>query len=219
MKRSLLFFALAAMFAIPSFAQHRNFDLTPFVTWVDISGDSVVQGPPSTTDEFRVRFKSDIGYGVNANIFWGDHLSTEFGAAVVKPRLSSDPSNSSIPASAVGDLQMIPITGTLQWHFSPNGFIDPYIGGGVAYVLFDDVDNGRDLSNTDLNKINFKDDMGFVVNAGLGIRLSNSLGINLDGKYVPVHSKATAEFASGPAQGQKIDVNPLMLSAGLRWSF
>ena len=51
---------------------------------------------------------------------------------------------------------MTPLTGVLQWHFAPAGFIDPYIGAGAAYVLFDNV-NG--YGNLGVDKINFKDDV------------------------------------------------------------
>ena len=112
---------------------------------------------------------------------------------------------------------MIPITGILQFHLAPNGFIDPYIGGGAAYVLFDDIE---DIGLDDLDRIDFKDDVGFVVNAGVGIRLGNRFGIVLDGKYVPIEADATAiNLGATEEDDTRVDISPIIISAGLHFAF
>jgi outer membrane protein len=114
---------------------------------------------------------------------------------------------------------MIPITGVVQWHFIPKGRIDPYIGAGAAYVLFDKLDSANDFGNLNVSSIDFKDDAGLALNAGLGIGLTDHFGITIDGKYVPLKSNARATFVNGSGGETKVDINPAIFSAGLTFRF
>ncbi len=219
MKKTIVsMFVIAAFVAVPIFAQSRSVDVSAFANWVDLSGDHTFQGP-NAIDNANLNFNSKVGYGAAINVFWADRISTEFAVSVVNPDVAFTSNNPAVPAFTGGSLQMIPITGTLQYHFNPNGRVDPYLGAGVAYVLFDNVDNISDLNNVTLRKIDFQDDGGFVANAGLSFDLSPHLAILGDVKYVPVRSSAKAEFASGPGQTTKVDINPLMVAAGLSFQF
>jgi outer membrane protein len=217
MKKLVVAFAVLAMFAaVPAAAQDRSVDIIGNVSWVDISGDNTFEG---SIDDFDVEFDSDMGYGLGINVFWGERVSTEFAASLISPEVTFNPTNGGVPGFLAGDLEMIPITATLQYHFAPNSRIDPYVGAGAAYVLFDDIDDSEDLDDIDVDSIEFDDDAGFVVNAGVDFSFSDSFALNLDAKYVPVEASANATFASGPGQAFDVEVNPLILSAGLRLKF
>jgi outer membrane protein W len=205
---------LLLVVAVPAEAQSRAFDLTGYVAWVDTSSEGTFDlNDPS--DPLGVELDAQMGYGLAANIFFGNRLSTEFAIYRVENELV-------FRRRAVGaegdDVEMMPITGVLQFHFAPNGFIDPYVGVGAAYVLFDDVDAPDELSNLDFESIDFDDDVGLALNAGLGIRITNNFGITLDGKYVPLESSATARRTTG-AQDTTFDMNPIILSAGVSIRF
>lgn len=209
-----LFVLLLLLVAVPATAQSRSFDLTGYVAWVDTSSEGTFDlNDPS--DPLAVELDAEMGYGLAANIFFGERLSTEFAIYRVENELVF---RRRAAASAGDEVEMMPITGVLQWHFAPNGFIDPYIGGGAAYVLLDDVDSPDELGNIDFESIDFDDDIGFVINAGLGIRLTNNFAITLDGKYVPLESSATARRTTG-AQDTTFDINPIILSAGVSIRF
>jgi outer membrane protein W len=197
------------------FAADRLFDVTGWASWVKPASDNTFNSPNSN-QPFNINFRGKLGYGLGVNVFFGQALSLAIDASEVKPDVEFG-----FPGSTLnqGNIKMIPITGVLQWHFIPKGFIDPYIGGGAAYVLFDNLQNFSDVGHLGINQINFKDDVGFVANAGLGINFSPRWGITGDVKYVPVKSSATAVFATGPNQSQKIKINPVIASAGLTLHF
>jgi outer membrane protein len=202
---------LALSFSVPALAQ-RSFDLTGNVVWVDATGGGSFE---DLADPADIEFDGDIGYGLAANIFFGDRLSAEFAISRVSPdaRLR----RRAVGAGATtGSVDIMPVTAVLQWHFAPNGFIDPYVGGGAAYVLFDNYDN-QGVSN--LDRVDIEDDVGFAVNAGLGIRLGGRLGLNFDAKYVPLEANATAVAITGPETEGRVDVSPIILSAGLSLRF
>ena len=113
---------------------------------------------------------------------------------------------------------MTPITGILQWHFAPGGGIDPYIGAGAAYVLFDKTNV---FHSATLSQINIKDDAGLALNAGVSFRLSRRLALTADGKYVPLKAGATPVYAAIPTIPIVLigKINPVIFSGGLTLRF
>ncbi|HYO75310.1 MAG TPA: OmpW family outer membrane protein [Thermoanaerobaculia bacterium] len=207
-------YVVAALFAlslsIPAFAQ-RAFDLTGNVVWVDPTGGGSFE---DLSDPADIDFDATAGYGIAANVFFGDRISAEFAISRVKPETRVR--RRVVGATTTADFEMIPMTAVLQFHFAPNAFIDPYIGGGAAYVLFDDVDNNG-LGN--LDRIDLEDDIGFAVNAGVGIKLGGRLGLVLDAKYVPLEANATAVTVTGADTEGRVDISPIIVSAGLSLRF
>jgi outer membrane protein len=206
--------ALLLLAAVPASAQNRAFDLTGYAAWVDTSSEGTFDD--TTSNPIDVNFDGTLGYGIGANIFWGDRISTEF--AIV--RVESDVSfrQRAVNNSGDTDAELMPITGVVQFHFAPNGRFDPYIGAGAAYVLIDDVDAPDELGNLDFEALDFDDDVGLALNAGLGIQFTNNLGLTLDAKYVPLESSARA-VRTGDVVDVKFDINPVILSAGLSLRF
>lgn len=203
------------LIASPTFAADRFFDLTGWATWVKPqSSDTFNSTAPNQA--FNVNFRGKLGYGAGVNIFIGQTLSLAVDASEVRPD-----ARYGFPGATLnqGSLRMVPITGILQWHFLPKGFVDPYVGAGAAYVLFHDINNVSDVGHVGVSQINFKDDAGLALNGGLGISLSPRIGLTGDIKYVPLKSSATAVFTSGPNQSQKIKINPVMASFGLTFHF
>ena len=92
--------------------------------------------------------------------------------------------------------------------------IDPYIGAGAAYVLFDNV-NGR--GNLNVNKINFKDDAGLALNGGIAFRITPDCP-DRRRKYVPLESSATAVYTTGTTTTH-VKINPVIFSGGLTFRF
>lgn len=218
MKKLLVLAGMLSFLSVPAMAQGRIFDVMAHATWVDISGEGAIDFS-ELDDDPLVGFEADQGWGAGVNLFIGSRFSIEVTASTVSPELTIDPGNSPIPGFVAGDLQMIPITGVAQFHFAPNGSFDVYVGAGVAYILFDDIDDARDLDQVEIDEIDFDDDYGMVYNAGLTYGLTRAIGLNLDAKYVPADASAQVRFTSGAGQELNIEVNPLILSAGIRIMF
>ena len=204
---------LASLLLIPTaFAQSRTFDLTANVVWLDPTGGGTFEDLSDPTD---LDFQAETGYGIAANIFFGGRLSTEFAIARVQPDATITRRRAT-GAEGSGNLQITPLTAVLQFHLAPNGFIDPYIGAGAAYVLYEFDAQGV----TNIDQIDFDDDVGLAVNAGLGIKLGQRFAINIDGKYVPIESDATAVVVgTNQERSGQFEVSPIIVSAGLSLRF
>lgn len=207
--------ALAFLLLVPTAAaQSRSFDLTGNVVWLDATGGGTFD---DLADPAEIDIEADIGYGLAANIFFGDRISAEFAVSRIEPETNVTRRRAVAGSGPGGNLSIMPVTAVLQFHFAPNGFIDPYVGAGAAYVIYD-FSASQGVHN--LNRIDFEDDVGLAVNAGLGIRLGQRFGINLDAKYVPIETNATAVVVDTNEQRSgEFNISPIILSAGLSLRF
>lgn len=205
------------LLSAPALAQDRSIDISVFGTWVDSSGRSTFQIGDDISNLEEVEFDSDFGYGLAVNVFWTPRISTEFAAALLEPDfiISERPR----AVTRIEPLEMMPLTAVLQYHFSPRSTLDFYVGAGAAYVIFDEIEDTDDIDDIEFDSIDFDDDVGLVVNAGLGWAFTPAFGLYLDAKYVPLDAAATAVVAGRPRDAQEIKVDPLMLSAGLTFRF
>jgi len=178
MKRIGFLIAIFLVAAVPAFA--AGFELEGWASWVN-TNSSTAFNSSAPNQPFGISLHNKLGYGAGANIFWADNISTDFSIVEVRPssRFVTTANGAVISGP---NLRMTPITGILQFHFSPKGAFDPYVGAGAAYVLFDNIDGPGSIG---VSKIHFKNDVGFVVNGGLQFGLSRGFALIADGKYGP----------------------------------
>ena len=219
MKPIRLALALACLAALPAFAGDRSFDLTGWAAWVDPNSSDTFNSP-APNQAFNVNFKGKLGYGIGANIFFGNHVSLAVDMVQVRPKATLRPRAVGGTSLTTTGTRMTPLTGVLQWHFAPGGVIDPYVGAGVAYVLFDKTNV---FGSPTLSQINYKDDAGLALNAGVSFRISRMLALTADGKYVPLKAAANAVGVPGvqPIVAVVVNgkINPVIFSGGLTLRF
>ena len=207
-----------SFFSFPAFAQDRTVDLSVFAAWASPNGRTSFEIADNPNDFDDIEFDSDQGYGAAVNVFWSDRISTEFAASLIDPEINiADAGRSRIVFNE--PLEMIPLTAILQYHFLGSGRFDPYIGVGAGYVLFQDINDENELDDVDFDSIDLEDDFAFAANAGLKIGFTDNFGLYLDAKYIPVTAEATAIVPGSPDATQEIDIDPLILAAGISFSF
>ncbi|MDX1582942.1 MAG: OmpW family outer membrane protein [Thermoanaerobaculia bacterium] len=200
--------------------QARTLDITARYSWIDLSGDTTLENTdPEDIDDVDIEFDSETGYGLAVNLFIGNRLSLEASASRFEPEAAATSNNPAIVAGALDNLEVVPLTAVLQLHLFPESTFDPYVGAGIGYVLFDDIEDREDFEQIDIERIDLEDDYGLVFNLGFSWDLMPGLALNVDGKYMPLDSAATVVFLTGPAEETSFEVNPLILSAGVSIQF
>ena len=93
----------------------------------------------------------------------------------------------------VGKTKHLPPTLSLQYHFTPQARVSPYVGAGLNMTLFFDEDTRGALEGQDLSL-----DTSFGVAALLGVdlRLSSTYFANAEIRYLDIDTKAKLDGTS-----------------------
>ena len=115
----------------------------------------------------------------------------------------------------VGDLNALPPTLTLQYHFSPDTAIRPYVGAGINFTLFSKVSlpvvNGLTHANATLDSSS----VGGALQAGFDYKVAHNSYLNFDIKKVYMNTDLKVNGTKVSA----ITVNPLLVGVGYGFKF
>jgi outer membrane protein W len=200
LKRLLVLFSVC-LFPLFAFAQSNEIGVFISTSQFD---DSEIN---DAGDIFDLKFDEDMGYGVSYNRYWTPAFSTEF--AYQKLGADLTVSFQDIAADA-GDLDLDVLSATGQFHFLRGSMFSPYVGGGVAYTS----GQSGSIDTAELEDVDLENELDWLVNAGVDIGLGRSMAIFVDGKYIAYEARA-----QGDSNDDAVDINPLILSAGLKFRF
>jgi outer membrane protein len=245
MKKTLLAVLLAAVFA-PSVAMAEQGDWVVRLRAAHINADedsnlratspSTFAGNPTGVDvvlngELEVDSNTipelDISYYVTKNI------ALELILAVGSKHdvnLKKTTNNVGIPAGDLnedlGEVNVLPPTLTVQWHFNPDQMIDPYIGAGVTYARFLDKNlrhagnNAAGIAGGDIEVD--RNSWGAALQAGVDINLKDGWLINADVKKLWIDTDVSFHHGDGLFPKQKIDnldIDPWVFGIGIGKKF
>lgn len=192
-----------SLFLLPLTAAAQNNELGVFISTSQIEDNEI----DDAGDIFDVEFDEDMGVGVLYNRFWLGGFSTEF----AYQRLGADLTLSADDvADQVAELDLDILSATAQLHFARGSMISPYIGGGVAYVSGE----AGSIDDDELGSEDLESELEFLINAGLNVGLGRSFAVFLDGKYVMYEARG-----EGDSDGEALDLNPLIISGGVKFRF
>ena len=128
---------------------------------------------------------------------------------------------SAVTQSALGSVNLLPPTLTLQWHFNPDQTIDPYIGAGVSYVRA--MDNGLTAQTTlgpQPIRIS-RNSFGPAIQAGVDYNIPDTKWlINADVKKIWFSTDVELNVANGGWKKiDSLDVDPWVVSVGFGRKF
>ncbi|MBU2642521.1 MAG: OmpW family outer membrane protein [Thiobacillus sp.] len=110
--------------------------------------------------------------------------------------------------ASLGKLNHLPPTLTLQYHFMPTGMFKPYVGAGLNYTRFYNVDLAPGLT-VDSNSF------GGALQAGVDIKVTENGYINLDVKKIWIGT----EVQSNGAKLTDLDIDPVVWGIGYGFRF
>lgn len=111
-------------------------------------------------------------------------------------------------AGSLGKLNVLPPTVTVQYHFNPTPTIKPYVGAGLNYTRFYNVD----LPGFKVDSNSF----GGALQAGVDIAVTKNGYINLDVKKIWIDT--TVKTTAG-ATVTDLDINPVVWGIGYGFRF
>lgn len=120
----------------------------------------------------------------------------------------------------VADAWLFPPAVTLQYHFDGMGAFKPYLGVGVQYIHFFNEKTGNNPLGA--SSVTLDDAFGFTLQAGLDVAIGNGWYLNADVKKTWLDTTAkwnNPTAVAVPAINAKVDLDPLIVSAGLGYRF
>jgi outer membrane protein len=124
------------------------------------------------------------------------------------------------PVSAkVAETDHLPPTFSIQYHFLPDGTLQPYVGAGVNYTTFFNTDVEQALVDLGIDDISLDDSFGLALQLGADWTFGNGWLLNFDLRWIDIESdlEATALGVSGELGTVKID--PWVYSINIGYSF
>lgn len=169
-------------------------------------GDLVVRlkainiAPDASSDIAGLDVDDKATAEIGSTYFFRPQWAVDFGITTAKHDIT-------LNGAGIGTTRIVPINITGQYHFMPSALIRPYVGAGLNYTRFSDVDilGGA----VDLDSGSF----GPVLQAGIDWAVSDRLMINFDVKKVWISTDA-----SGAASGG-VDVDPWVYGIGVGFKF
>ncbi|HEY8975264.1 MAG TPA: OmpW family outer membrane protein [Burkholderiaceae bacterium] len=181
----------------------------------DDSGDWIVR--------LRVTYlqsanKDDTGLGLSIN----DKTLPELDVTrFFTPNLAAElvltvPQKQTISAGGtpIGSLKHLPPALLLQYHVTGLGALRPYVGAGVNWTHFSDVQFDA-ATTAALHPSIKKDSFGAALQAGLDVPVGRGWLLNADAKWVQIKT----DIESSGAKVGTFKVNPWLLSVGAGYRF
>ncbi|MHB1244836.1 MAG: OmpW/AlkL family protein [Sulfuriferula sp.] len=144
---------------------------------------------------------SQIVPELDFSYFFSKHLATELILGTARHKVT-------LNGVSLGKVNHLPPTLTLQWHFAPDSKIRPYVGAGINYTRFYNVD----LAGLDVDRNSF----GGALQAGVDIAVSDNGYINLDVKKVYISTKVKTTAGQYVTD---LDIDPVIIGVGYGWRF
>ncbi|MDO9421513.1 MAG: OmpW family protein [Herminiimonas sp.] len=206
MKKSVLAVALVSLVSISSQVYAQQVQEGPWLVRVravhlDPANKSDPIGGIGASDRLTINSKTipevDISYFFTPN--WATELVLTYPQ---KQKVSLD-------GAEIGSFKHLPPTLTLQYHFTPQKTISPYVGAGINYTRISSVkllNGAADLESSSL---------GLALQAGVDFKLDKNWSLNLDVKKVQIRSDVNT--AAGQISAVKID--PWLIGVGVGYRF
>jgi outer membrane protein len=119
---------------------------------------------------------------------------------------------------SLGEVNVLPPTLTVQWHFLPDQMFDPYVGAGLNYTRF--MDNSLNLGANEIRVD--RNSWGAALQAGFDVNLKDGWLINADVKKLWIDTDVKMNLLAAGAGYKKIDsldINPWVFGIGIGKKF
>lgn len=215
MRKIILLAGAAAAFAVtPALAKEGDVLVRARAIIVAPNEDSgAVSGIPGSSLGVGDSVMPEVDFTYMAT----NHIGAELILATTKHNVSGRGSISGL--GDVADTWVLPPTLTIQYHFAPEGKVRPYLGAGINYSIFYSS-KARAPLNAALGptKVKLDDSVGYALQAGVDVPVSDRVFLNWDIKYIDM--RTTARLTSGATvRTARVNINPIVAGMGIGMRF
>lgn len=114
-----------------------------------------------------------------------------------------------LAGNKIGTVKHLPPTLTLQYHFTPQSPFSPYLGAGINYTRFSDVDLASGQITLD------NSGWGYALQGGIDYKFDKNWSLNVDVKYVDIAS----DVYMGGKSISNVQISPWLFGVGVGYRF
>ena len=125
------------------------------------------------------------------------------------------------PLSAkIAETDHLPPTFSIQYHFLPDGTLQPYVGAGLNYTTFFNTDVEQVLTDlTGITDIDLDDSFGLALQMGADWTFGNRWLLNFDLRWIDIESDLTASDGVDSEKLGTVKIDPWVYSINIGYSF
>jgi len=204
--------AILLALATPVLAKDNPGELSPWqvrirATTILPDEDASIRPVAGSADvEEAVIPELDISY------FFTNHIAAEL--VLLVSNHDVDATLAGVGKVDLGEVNLLPPTLLLQYHFRPHGTFRPYAGAGVNYTVFwnEDAPGGA------VTGIDYDNSIGYALQAGFDYGLDKHWMLNVDVKRYWLNTDANISSALGSLNAD-VDLDPWTISFGVGYRF
>jgi outer membrane protein W len=219
---SMRFRILVALFAFslvaPLFAQTTEIGF--FGNRATFTSDTATDAASGLTSA-TVKFDKKVGYGISFTQFLSPSTSIQVSGQTVRGDAKVTVAAGGVTAAeAGGSLDLKQFDAALHWYLNPRSSYKFYVGAGAAWMRQGKLTVAADATDSiPAGTIAIANKTTWLADAGIDLAISQAATITLSAKY----THYTATLAPTPDDPnklfQQLRLNPMILSAGLRFKF
>lgn len=145
--------------------------------------------------------------------FFTKHIATEL--ILGTSRHSVEATGTTLGTVKLGRVSLLPPTLNLQYHFYLGEHAKPYVGVGVNYTLFYDVNKG---SNPAVTSMSYNNTFAPELQAGMDLFVYKNWLVNVDVKYIFLNTTAHVGTVVGRLS-PNVRINPTLIGLGVGYRF
>lgn len=137
--------------------------------------------------------------------FFNDNISAELILATSRHDMGWQPGGLDL-----GHVWVLPPTLTAQYHFTPGNSFSPYVGAGLNYTFFYNVDPGA------YSSVKYDNGVGYALQAGMDYKLDSHWMLNADVKKIFLNTDVNV---NGGAVTADVNLDPWVIGFGVGYRF
>ncbi len=134
---------------------------------------------------------------ITAEYFLNDNLGIEVLAALPFKH------DVKLNGADAGEVTHLPPTVSLQYHFSPEAKISPYLGAGVNFTWIYSEDSAGPIAGTELK---LKNSWGLAAHAGVDFKMENDWFFGVDARWMDIDSDVSVNLV----QVGTVNIDPIV---------
>jgi len=218
MKKTLLTIALLSSLSTAAFAnQAGDILIRGGATMVSPdSGKSAIQ-LSGTDSGMALSVGDDTQLGLNFVYFFDSNWAIEL--------LAATPFDHDIELHAAGattllaDTKQLPPTLSALYYFNTGSALKPYVGLGINYTVFFDNSFTSAYSDAGFSNLELDNSFGYSVQVGADYEIDKNWSVNVSARYIDISTDASFSVNDSPIGSSSVDVNPMVYSVMLGYTF